>query len=327
MAAIPPSALPRPQVAQAVIGSSQAPGSNGVSIGAIKLNSSEAPTTLAVGAEQMTVTQTLAGGTRVVQTFGLSPDEISWTGKLFGAFVQSRVAQLRLYLSSGNPVKFSWVKSTIDLGTGAAISQLKEQYTVIVKKFIPTFYAQYAEYNITLIVVSADNGAYAASPPASIDTQINALQSKAVVLTNTLIASSVSQTAAIAQYMSETNSAIAAATPISQNPLAASGIQTSIANAQKAISSFQSKISNGSSLYPVSIQLSGILSAISRNITAGYAPNTVTQQGGNLFSIAARVYGDPSAAFSLASVAGFSSPFLPSGVFSLVKLPNLTPSN
>jgi hypothetical protein len=301
-------------MATSSIGASQAPGTNPLSIGAVTFNSSEAPVSLPIGGEQMTTSQTLAGGTRVVQTFGVSADEITWTGRLFGAYVQARVAQMRLYMSSGNPVPLSWVKA-----------QLKEQYTVIVRKFKPTFFAQYAEYEITLVVVKATNGAYAAATPASIDTQINALQSQAVTLTNTLLAANAAQASAIAQSMTAVNASITAATPVSQNPLSGPSIQQSIQSAQSAILSYQALIPNSSSLFTTSLQLSGVLTAISRNVAAGYAPQSVTQQGGNAFTVAAQHYGDPSVAYTLASIAGLPSPFLPSGAFSVLNLPNILP--
>jgi hypothetical protein len=321
-------------MASALIGSGQGPGSNPLTLGSVKFNSSEAPVSLAIGVEQMATSQTQAGGGRVVQTFGVSPKEITWTGRLFGEFVQARVAQLRLYCTSGNPVLLSWVKATSTI-TGNALqsgqpnpplSQIKELYRVIVKEFTPTFFAQYAEYSITLVTVQAKNGAYAALPPGSIDTQINALQAQAVTLTNTLIASSGTASLAVQQKMLAVKATIQAATPISQNPLAAANIQQTIQQAQVAISAFSAAQKTGSNPLATAIALSGTLTAISRNVAAGYSPKSVTQQGGNAFTIAAQYYGDVSQAFTLAQIAGIPSPFLPTGQFSTLQLPKLNAS-
>jgi hypothetical protein len=318
----------------ALIGSGQGPGSNPLSLGSVIFNSSECPVSLAIGVDQMATSQTLVGGGRVVQTFGLSSKEITWTGHLFGGFVQARVAQLRLYCTSGNPVLLSWVKSTSTV-TGNALqsgfpspplSQIKEQYRVIVKEFTPTFFAQYAEYSITLITVQAENGAYAALPQGSIDTQINALQAQAVTLTNKLISISGAEMNAVAQHMLQVKTTIQAATPISHNPLAAANIQQTIAQAQMAISAFSAAQKIGSNPLSKAIALSGTLTAISRNVAAGYSPKSVTQQGGNAFTIAAQHYGDVSQAFTLAQIAGIPSPFLPTGLFSILQLPKLNAS-
>jgi xanthosine utilization system XapX-like protein len=299
------------------------PGSNPLTIGSVKFNSSECPVNLPIGGEQITVAQTLPGGSRIVQTFGPSPNDIAWTGRLFGAYVPARVAQMRLYMSSGNPVKLSWIKSTYDPKTGDPISQVKEQYTVTVRNFVPRFFAQYAEYDLTLCVVAALNGAYNTASKSTIDSQINALQSTADSITDQMLASSAADATEIASDMSVVKSKITAATPISKNPLSASSIQTAITTAQKSIAKYQNALPPGSFLSPLSIQLNGVLTSISRNVAAGYALTSVTQQGGNVFTIASQQYGDPSTGYALAKIAGLASPFLASGAFSNIKLPNL----
>jgi hypothetical protein len=325
-------------VAQAAITSGNAPGCNPLTVGAVKFNSSETPVNLPIGVEQMLSTQTLPGGSRVVQTFGVSPKPITWSGLLFGAFIEARVAQMRLYAAAGNPIKMTWVKSTSNvtgatLQTGQAstpLSQLKEKYIVIIKDFDPDFYAQYAKYTMTLIVVKALNGAYSALTPNSIDTQINTLQSNANSITVSLLASSGNSEAAIASVnelaasMNAVNASISQATPVSQNPLSGPNIQQTIQSAQSAISAFQALQNTGSSGFAKAIQLSGTLTAISRNVAAGYSPQSVQQQGGNLFGISAQQYGDVSQAFTLAKVAGFPSPFLPSSAIQSILLPNIS---
>ncbi len=318
-------------MSESQIGSSQAPGSNPLSIGAVIFNSSETPTRLPIGVEQMVVSQTLVGGSRVVQTFGVSPKNISWSGHLYGEYVQARVQQMRLYVSSGNPVLMSWKKSTY-VATGNALqnpqastplSQIKEKYTVIVKDFTPEFFAQYAEYSIELVIVQANNGAYNSSSPNSINAQIAALLTTANKYTAQLQAADNAATIKIAQAMNVVNSNITAATPISQNPLSGPGIQQSIQVSQNNIASYQSSIGNTSENFIIATQLSGALTAISRNVAAGYSPQSITVQGGNAFTTAAQHYGDVSQAFTLSSIAGLPSPFLPSGSFTNILLPNL----
>ena len=319
--------------APSLVGASQAPGTNPLRIGSVIFNSSETPVSLPIGVEQMAVTQTLVGGTRVVQTFGPSPKEVTWTGKLFGAFVAARVSQMRLYAALGAPILLSWTKANAS-GAGASLqngnasvpgSQVNEKYMVIIRDFTPTFFAQYAEYSITLIIASAKNGAYYAPSPQTVDSQIAALQSTAVTLTNSLIQNATTSTTAIATAMSQVTSNIDAAVPISQNPLSAPTIQQSIVSAQSALTAFISLQSAGSSTYASALQLSGVLSAISKNVAVGSSPQSIQKQGGNAFTVASQYYGDVSQAFTLAKIAGLPSPFLPSGAFSVLQLPNLVP--
>jgi len=326
-------------VSTAQVGASQAPGSNPLTIGTVKFNSSETPTRLPIGVEQMVSVQTLIGGSRVVQTFGVSPKNVSWTGNLYGAYVQARVQQMRLYAASGNPVQLSWIKATY-AATGNALqnnqasapsSQIKEQYSVIIKDFTPEFFAQYAEYSIELVIVKALNGAYNAATQQSIDAQINTLQASATSYAASMLNSAAGTeseiaAASVAQSINVVNSTINAAVPISQNPLAGPSIQSAIQTAQTAVATYQGLQATGSSTLLTAIQLSSALTAISRNVAAGYSPQSVTQQGGNSFSIASQYYGDVSQAFTLSKLASLPSPFLPSGSFTNILLPNIQTS-
>lgn len=318
-----------------VIGASQAPGRNPLRIGGVTFNTSECPTELPVGITQMLASKTLPGGTKIVQKYGPSLKDITWKGNLFDAFVAARVAQMRLYAASGENVTLSWVKSNYAV-VGAALqnniastpqTQINENYTVVVKDFDAVFLAQYATYSITLEVVQANNGAYAAKNPQTVDSQIATLNSQALTLTNAMNADAgdaASELSDLADTMTALNSQIQAATPISQNPLASPNIQQTIQTAQTALTAVKAAMSTNNSGLANAIQLGGILTAISRNVALGYAPTTVSLQGGNLFKLASQTYGDVSQAFTLARVAGLPSPFLPSGVFSPIPLPNLT---
>lgn len=299
------------QLTQVAIGMSQTPGMYPLTLGAIAFNSSECPEDLPIGLEQMLVEHTLVGGSRVIQAFGVKPQDITWTGRLFGTFVASRIAQLRLYVVAGQPIDMRW--------------QGQEAYRVLVKDFVPKFHGGWAEYSITLSVLNDLSGALYAAAPTSLDQQVSALQTSANALVADAAAVDVVGTSAIQTANAGVNTALTNAAPVSQNA-ATQGpdLQAALTTAIAAVAAYQATLSPTSSLMPTIVQLGSTYSLISKNVTVGTSTQTLELQGGNLFSIAAQYYGDASQAFTLMAANGLHSPFLPSAVFTTVTLPPLS---
>ena len=318
------------------IGLSQAPGQYPLSLGGVTFNSSECPEELPIGVEQMLAEHTLIGGSRIVQAFGIKPQDIAWSGKIFGTQVAFRIAQLRLYAVAGQAIPMRW---------------RGEGYQVVIKDFTPKFHGQYAEYAITLAVVNDLSGAYYTASSPSIDQQVAALQSSANSLVTTISTAAsaaptyVAPTAvgsssivtvdntgsfpdesldatAIQNANNAVNTALNNASPISVNAAAQqTALQSSLTSALAAVATFQAAMPATHVLMPTAIQLYSTYELMSRNIANGYSEQTLQMQGGSLFSVAAQYYGDVSQAFNLASANGLHSPFLPSAIFSSVKIP------
>lgn len=288
-----------------------APGKYPLSLGAVAFLSIECPEDLPIGAEQMVVEHTLVGGSRVVQAFGIKPHDITWTGKLFGTFVTTRIAQLRLYAVAGQPINMRWKGG-------------QEAYKVVVKEFIPKYRGGYAEYSITLSIVNDLNGVLYAQAATSLDDQVSALQSMANALVSDAQATDSTGTTAIVSAAAGVNSALTAAAPISQNVATmGASIQGALQTAIAAVSAYQATLLTTSGLLPTIIQLLSAYQLISKNVTIGTSTQTLQMQGGSMFRVAAQYYGDVSQAYNLVSANGFHSPFLPSALFSLVELPPL----
>ncbi|MDE2469360.1 MAG: hypothetical protein KGL35_11600, partial [Bradyrhizobium sp.] len=223
-----------------LIGQSQVPGRYPLSLGAITFNSSECPEELPIGAEQMVVEHTLIGGSRVIQAFGVKPQDITWSGKLFGSSIATRIAQLRLYTVAGQPINLRW--------------QGQEAYRIVVKDFIPKFHGGYADYSITLAVLNDLSGALYAGAPVTLDQQMAALQSSANTLVADAAAGDATGTAAIQSASAGVNAALLAASPISQNAATQGpAIQTALNTAVAAASAYQATLSSTSSLLPTII--------------------------------------------------------------------------
>lgn len=288
----------------------QVPGMTPLSIGGVTFNSSEAPERLPIGAvEQMVVTKTLPGGTRVVAAFGPSAKTVSWSGKFFDVFVGPRIRQLRLYAVSGQP---------------QTLVYNNEAYFCVVKEFTPTYMAGYAEYEITVEIVSAQNGALAVASPVTIDQQISALNDQANNANNTIVAADPTGSAVYQAQLTNAQSQIQQNTPIAQNVVSAAlyavpAIQSAIA----AISGYGAGLSSSGTLFANVTTLIASLTAISANISRGQSATSTTIQGGSLFGLAALHYGDVTQAFTLATANGLISPFISGAQQTLVTLPPL----
>ena len=288
----------------------QVPGMTPLSIGGVTFNSSEAPERLPIGAvEQMLVTKTLPGGTRVVAAFGPSAKTVSWSGKIFDVFVGPRIRQLRLYAVSGQPQTLVWNN---------------EAYFCVVKEFTPTYMAGYAEYEITVEIVSAQNGALNVTSPVTIDQQISALNDQANNANTTIIAADPVGSAVYQTQFNTVQSAIQQNTPVAQNIVSASlSIVPAIQSAVAAITGYQAGLSPSSTLFANATTLIASLTAIAANVQRGQSSTATTVQGGSLFGLSALHYGDITQAFSLATANGLNSPFLSGAQQSLVTLPPL----
>jgi hypothetical protein len=310
----PPPTLPTKPVDALAQAQAQAnaiaQGKDPLSIGEVTFNTDEVPEDLEIGAaEQMIVAKTLPGGTRVVQRFGNDPLNVAWTGKFMAANVKPRVAQLRAYQVAGTTVLLSW---------------LNEKYHVTIKSFKPKYHnANYADYEIEVVVISDANGAFTIASSTTIDAQVAALQAQVNANNAVIVHADPTGSQTFQQQLANVYRLLALAAPLAQGVVGQSGnaIISAIAGTMGLIAAYQGTLSTLSAQYADVIQLQGALAAISGNVATGQNPKSVQTQGGNLFNIAAQQYGDVSLAFKLASANGVFSPFLPSGILQAVSLP------
>ncbi len=284
------------------------PGKYPLSLGSVTFSTEETPQKLSIGSgDQQLVVHFLPGGGRIVQDFGNSAAEVTWTGRFFGPNIAPRVQQLRTYRISGQPQTLSF-KS--------------ERYLVKIKSFDPGYRGGFNEYKITCVVIQDQNGAFSVASTTSVDQQVAALQSQAQTQNNAIIAIDQTGSASYQQSLTNLQASIAQYTPLASNVVpGATAILTQLAEAVGAVTTYQSSISSTSEQTPYVVGLLASLNAIGANVQSSQAIATVQTIGGDLFTVAATQYGDVSQAFNLAAANGLVHPLLPSTVVQTIAIP------
>lgn len=285
-------------------------GSNPVSLGAIVFSSEETPIKWNVGSgEQMLVTTDLPGGGRIVQDFGNSAAEVTWSGILWGPNIPLRVQQLREYRVSGQPQPLIWGN---------------EKYLVKIKSFNPGYRGGYCEYEISCVVVQDMNGAFAVQPSTSVDQDVANIQSQAIVQQNGVAQVDPAGNTAYGQQLANLWQGIQNASPLAQNLVTQGPALIGLAStAITAIQTYQATISQTSTQYPYTVGLVASLQALISNFQNGPTQTSVQIPGGELFSVAAMQYGDITRAFSIAQANGFVYPILPTASLRQISIPPL----
>lgn len=279
-----------------------------LTLGAIVFSTEETPDRWNIGAgEQMLHTTDMPGGSRVVQDFGNTASEVSWTAKFMGPNIAIRVKQITAYRVSGEVLTLSWKD---------------ERYKVKIKSFNPGYRAAYNEYDIVCVVVDDGNGAFAVKSQASVDAEVSALQSQAQQQQTGVSNIDPTGDSMYGQQLSSLWSALQDALPLSQNIVAQGPNIVNLASvAILAVQAYQATISPTAPQYPYTSGLIASLQALSANVQAGESTGTASIPGGDLFTVAASQYGDVTQAFVLAQANGYVYPILPASVEATLQLP------
>lgn len=301
---LPAPPLDAPQVSSLVVKSGPYP----VTLGSILFSTEELPDKWDIGAsQQMLVVDDLPGGGRVVNDMGNSANEITWTGRFYGSNIWPRVQQLRLYQVNSVVIPLNW---------------WNEKYLVVIKSFNPGYMGGRTEYEITLVVIQDQNGAFTVSTAQSIDQVVQSLQSQAITQQNAVQAAE--QAAqnppplpaqdVYGQYLLDLWEILGNAAPLSSNivqygPAILTAAQIAIAGVQQ----YQGSILPTDPQFPNTVGLLASLLTLYQNVQAGMVQKTVPFDGGDLFEMAALEYGDITQCFAIASANSLVYPTLPSG--------------
>ncbi|MDE2102104.1 MAG: hypothetical protein KGL39_32965, partial [Patescibacteria group bacterium] len=241
---------------------------------------------LPIGAgEQMLVDINMPGGSKIVQDFGNKAADIRWTGKFYGPNIAFRVQQLRAYRISGVPQTLIWGN---------------EQYYVLIKSFDPGYMGGHNEYEIVLNVIQSLNGAFESPTFPSIDQQVTGLQSLAATQNSAIVAADPVGAQSFQQQLANVVTTIAQYAPLAQNIIAGgSPITVAIQAALSELTVYQSSISPLASQFAYVMGLIGSLQSIADNVQQGSTLSQLPAYGGELFSFAARQYGDVTQAFNI----------------------------
>jgi hypothetical protein len=284
------------------------PGATPLVLGAVTFRSIEAPAEMPIGTvSQMTARKVLPGGTVVEQTFGPDLETVTWRGQFRDVDVDSRVRMLQQYAADGQERLITWGS---------------QRYYCVVKKFIPTWHHEYkCEYEITIEITQDGTGLAQASSAPLPDSQIGALTSSAATTAAQLAAIDASASS-VQQQVANVQQTVQQTGPIGQaGPSAAQQVLQTVQQAISAATAYATEVSGSSKNYVLISQILSALNLIVSNVQRAQSAQTVTVQGGNLFAIAAKYFGDPSLALSLAQINGLPSLFLPNTQPTTLTLP------
>lgn len=322
MAAVPPQLTSGGPVSNSVSN----PQSPALTIGGLALLNNEHPDKLAFGLEQRQAIHELIGGGRQVQDLGPQPSDITWPGTFWDEQAAGKVQTLKRMQAAGNAVTLSWYN---------------DSYSVLIKKFTPTWrHESRCDYELTVTVVADLSGTYTQGTAVSLDSQTLAMYSNAQLVSQAISGTTnpVGVTAldpSVYSNVSVLGTQLNNATPLAQaSPSTISQITATINSMQQSVGpyleSLQGVMATYSTAIPSSLQslyynaqkLNNLLQLIMDNATVGQAPN-IQQTGGGvtLFHLASQYYGDPTLATVIKQANGFKSMLLPGGVIQTLKLP------
>lgn len=286
-------------------------GSAPIAIGGVTLQAEEGPDVLAVGAEQRTKVVELVGGGRVILTLGTQPDNIEFTGAIWGPNVVTRVAALRQLRDAGVETSLTW-KS--------------ESYRGVLTKFTPKFGAIDAVFDVSFAVSRSTNGTLASAKPPTVDGQVSSMLTDAQIQQN-VIAAVTTQT--IAQKL-QTNLdniviAIEEAGPLAQ--LAGPGLTSLINVIEIGVAGYQAfakTLGPSDDGYAPAARATTLLTLVAANAAQGQSASSIQVQGGSYLEDAATAYGDADLGLTLADINGSIAIRRPGSTVLTVNRPPLT---
>ncbi|MBB5189608.1 hypothetical protein HNQ50_000318 [Silvimonas terrae] len=292
----------------------------------------EIPESIPYGIEQRLAIKKLPGGVRVIDALGPDPAPLEWSGTFFalpGFTAKQRADQIQQMTTAGLPVDLIWD----DLF-----------YTVVIRSFVPDYRLAHIPYKIICEVLldRTSDFSFLAEPAPGPDELITDDLNSANTLSSSigdstlsgLMATVSSAVGQVNTFVNATQSTInsvllpvhAAATQVASmiatvdNTLASYGVPGGVlpsASTAANIATLTSCI-DSANLQTSLTQLQGLLGRMSTNLgQINSSVRTVTVSGGNLYDIASKEYGDPTAWTIIANANGLRDPTL-SGVNTLV---------
>lgn len=291
-------------------------------LGQIQFADMEVPETINWGGDQSTVKQQLIGGQRVIDAMGRDDAPITWSGTFLGANAVDRAQYVNSMRVSGQQFDLSW--GGLD-------------FTVVVKTFRADYQigGLHVPYSITCEVVSDNVTSTSPGVVPNVDDQMGVDMDDASSLSGGINDPTLSGLMGSLQVSVGSVSTFANASPSTiagvLNPLgSAEGRVTVLFNAAQATATSVTSPGGVMPGAPVSVsvaalhaqlgsfqqqsacfELQSTLGRMSQNTESlGTNASTITQGGGNLFSIAANAYGDATKWDAIANANGLSDPQL-----------------
>jgi len=298
-----------------------------VTLGGVVLRPTEVPDNIPWGGDQMVASKTLIGGTRVVDAMGRSESDLEWSGRFWGVDALSRAQMFDAMRVAGQAVDLFW----------AGLS-----FSVVIKRFTPNFHRiNDIPYSIVCEVIT-NSSIPDPVAPSNLDDQMQAdnlaaanlmaqitdpgMQTAFSVLTTVLagipsfVGASLSSIAPAVAAITGVQTAAQALMTTTAASMATGSFAGVVAGSQANASAITAQ-ATASALYPVVSQVNNIMSRMAVNLAASQVSGTsLAVIGGDLYSIAANVYGDANEWPTIAAANGLIDPLL-TGVLTTLVIP------
>lgn len=300
-----------------------------LTLGDFTFQDSEIPERIPFGGEQSIVKHDLVGGGRVLQAMGGFDAPLEWSGWFRGASAVSRAKALDAMRAKGAPMLLTWGEF---------------RYWVVIESFRPDYEHAYRIPYRIVCQPSINYGAPGADAPgSSLDDSIMSCTREASALTDSIGDGKLSglmgdlkdAVSAVSSFATAAQAEISAVLlPVAQMQTQIGILLASAGNTLQSVATVGGILPNNPIAKQVAslngqlsamqqqrdlVQLRNVVGRIGAGASLGDASQSLTVAGGNLFSIASKVYGDATAWAGIAQANGITDPKI-SGI-QTIKLP------
>jgi hypothetical protein len=291
----------------------------------------EVPEVIGFGGEQRLSIKKLVGGVRVIDAMGGDPRPIEWSGVFWptqdGQSALDRALTLKQMQDTAQPIALSWDQLYL---------------MVYIRSFEPDYRFARIPYRITLEVlqdltapvystdgldaddlINGDLNSANTLTAATGDSTLSGLMSSvssAVGSVKTFVGASLSTISSVLQPIHQAVSYVTSTIGTVDNVLASVGVPAGVLPSVPVLQNVGvfTSILNATTNQVNYTQIGFLLGRMQQNLgQLNSSVKTVTISGGNLFDLASKHYGDPSAWTQIAQANGFTDPTL-TGVNTIV---------
>lgn len=291
----------------------------------------EVPEVIGFGGDQRLSVKKLVGGVRVIDAMGTDPKPLEWSGTFFptqdGQSALDRAEAVKSMVLAGQPVTLTW--DTL-------------QYSVYIRSFNPDYRFARIPYRIVCEVlqdltlpndidagpdaddlINGDLDSANTLTSATGDSTLSGLMSSvssAVSNVKTFVGASLSTVASVLQPIHQAVSYVTSQIGTVDTILASVGVPAGVLPSIPVLQNVGvfSSIVNATTLQVQYTQIGALLGRMQTNLSQiNSSGRVITVGGGNLFDIASKEYGDPSAWTQIAQANNLSDPAL-AGVSTLI---------
>ena len=299
-----------------------------LTLGDFTFSNLEIPASISIGGEQVLAIHKLIGGARIIDAMGRDDKPLEWGGMLLGSSALSRARYLDGLRIAGKVLALKWHEMSYNVVIQSfsadfeAFYKLPYKITCVVVQDLTTPINTLAIDSVTSLVsndMTTANAIGANVGNSALTAKLSSLQS-AIKSISDFAKATQAQINSVLQPLADARAQVkvlvASVGNVVQNVTTLGGI---LPNNPVALSA--SKLLNqvtAMTQLPQLYNLDSVLGRMNSNIgTIGGGTSTTTVAGGNLYSVASKVYGDPMAWTTIAKANKLKDPQL-TGVNTLI---------